>query len=50
MSHDASQLPGIMSDDRHATIVDAIEQGDAPAALHVVEDHMAAAAELYAAR
>lgn len=50
MSHDASQLPGIMSDDRHATIVDAIEQGDASAALHVVEDHMAAAAELYAAR
>ena len=29
MSHDASQLPGIMADDRHATIVDAIEQGDA---------------------
>jgi DNA-binding GntR family transcriptional regulator len=50
MSHDASQLPGIMSDDRHATIVDAIEQGDAPAALRVVEDHMAAAAELYATR
>jgi DNA-binding FadR family transcriptional regulator len=39
-----------MSDDRHATIVDAIEQGDAPTALHVVEAHMAAAAELYAAR
>jgi DNA-binding GntR family transcriptional regulator len=50
MSHDASQLPGIMSDDRHATIVDAIERGDAPAALRVVEDHMAAAAELYATR
>lgn len=48
MSHDKSQLPGIMSDDRHATIVDAIEQGDAPEALRVVEDHMAAAAELYA--
>jgi DNA-binding GntR family transcriptional regulator len=50
MSHDPSELPGIMADDRHATIVDAIEQGDAPAALRVVEDHMAAAAELYAAR
>jgi DNA-binding GntR family transcriptional regulator len=50
MSHDASQLPGIMSDDRHATIVDAIEQGDAPAAQRVVDDHMAAAAELYATR
>jgi DNA-binding GntR family transcriptional regulator len=48
MSHDASQLPGIMSDDRHATIVDAIERGDGPAAPRVVEDHMAAAAELYA--
>src|SRR4029453_12154712 len=43
MSHDATQLPGIMSDDRHATIVDAIERGDGPAALRVVEDHMAAA-------
>jgi DNA-binding GntR family transcriptional regulator len=50
MSHDASQLPGIMSDDRHATIVDAIERGDGPTALRVVEDHMAAAAELYATR
>ena len=50
MSHDAAQLPGIMADDRHATIVDAIEQGDAPAALQVVEDHMATAAELYAAK
>jgi DNA-binding GntR family transcriptional regulator len=49
MSHDAAQLPGIMSDDRHATIVDAIEQGDAPTAQRVVEEHMAAAAELYAA-
>jgi len=48
MSHDASQLPGIMAEDRHATIVDAIEQGDASAARSVVEDHMAAAAELYA--
>jgi len=50
MSHDASQLPGIMAEDRHATIVDAIEQGDASAARSVVEDHMAAAAELYAPR
>jgi DNA-binding GntR family transcriptional regulator len=50
MSHDATQLPGIMSQDRHAPIVDAIEQGDALTALRVVEDHMAAAADLYAAR
>ena len=49
MSHDASQLPGIMSRDRHAPIVDAIEAGDAPAALRIVEEHMAAAADLYAA-
>ena len=49
MSHDAAQLPRIMSDDRHATIVDAIEEGDVPAAAHVVEDHMATAADLYAA-
>jgi len=49
MSHDAAQLPGIMSDDRHATIIDAIEQGDVLTALRTVEDHMAAAAELYAA-
>jgi DNA-binding GntR family transcriptional regulator len=48
MSHDAAQLPGIMADDRHATIVDAIEQGDAITAQHVVEDHMASAADLYA--
>jgi DNA-binding GntR family transcriptional regulator len=48
MSHDATQLPGIMSHDRHAPIVDAIEQGDSAAARHVVEDHMAAAADLYA--
>ncbi|MBA2550870.1 MAG: hypothetical protein H0V13_07445 [Nocardioidaceae bacterium] len=27
MSHDATQLPGIMSEHRHATIVDAIEKG-----------------------
>jgi len=49
MSHDASQLPGIMSRDRHAPIVDAIEEGDAAAALRIVEEHMAAAADLYAA-
>jgi DNA-binding GntR family transcriptional regulator len=49
MSHDATQLPGIMSRDRHAPIVDAIEQGDPAAALRIVEEHMAAAADLYAA-
>ena len=49
MSHDATQLPGIMSENRHATIVDAIEEGDIPAALRIVEEHMIAAADLYAA-
>jgi DNA-binding GntR family transcriptional regulator len=48
MSHDASQLPAIMSQDRHAPIVDAIEGGDVPGAVAVVEQHMAAAADLYA--
>jgi DNA-binding GntR family transcriptional regulator len=50
MSHDATQLPGIMSEHRHATIVDAIEEGDVQATLRVVEQHMVAAADLYAAR
>ncbi|TMR22134.1 GntR family transcriptional regulator [Nonomuraea zeae] len=48
MSHDATQLPEIMSHDRHAPILKAIEHGDVSAARNVVEDHMAAAAELYA--
>jgi DNA-binding GntR family transcriptional regulator len=47
MSHDADQLPGIMSQDRHTPIVNAIESGDVPAAMAVVEEHMAVAAELY---
>jgi DNA-binding GntR family transcriptional regulator len=33
---------------RHAPIVDAIDSGDVPAAITVVELHMAAAAEQYA--
>ena len=48
MSHDAAQLPGIMSRDRHAPIVDAIEAADAATARRVLEEHMAVAAELYA--
>src|SRR5919112_3852107 len=48
MSHSSDQLPGIMSRDRHAPIVDAIEAGDAAAARAVVEQHMAVAADLYA--
>ena len=48
MSHDATKLPAIMSEDRHATIVDAIEAGDIQAARRIVEEHMTAAANLYA--
>ncbi len=48
MSHDSSQLPGIMSRDRHALIVDAIDAGDAVAARAVLEEHMAVAADVYA--
>ena len=49
MSHRSDQLPGIMSSDRHAPIVDAIEAGDAVTARAVLEEHMAVAADLYAA-
>ena len=38
----------MMSRDRHAPIVDAVEAGDLPAALDVVHGHMAAAAEHFA--
>ena len=43
----AWQAP-MMARDRHAPIVDAIEQADVTAALHVVEEHMASAAERFA--
>ena len=49
MSHDATRLPGIMSEDRHAAIVDAVEQGDIEATRRIVDEHMATAADLYAA-
>jgi DNA-binding GntR family transcriptional regulator len=42
----AWQAP-MMARDRHAPIVDAIERGDVTAALHVVDEHMAAAAERF---
>jgi DNA-binding GntR family transcriptional regulator len=38
----------MMARDRHAPIVDAIERGDVAAAVAVVEEHMAAAAEHFA--
>ena len=41
MSKDAEQLPGIMSRDRHAAIIDAIAAGNAASARAVPEDRMA---------
>jgi DNA-binding GntR family transcriptional regulator len=41
--------PTMMSRDRHAPIVDAIERGDAPAAMTILDQHMAGAADQYAA-
>ena len=44
----SADSPRMMSRDRHAPIVDAIERGDVPTATSGVEQHMAAAAEQYA--
>jgi DNA-binding GntR family transcriptional regulator len=41
-------VPTMMSRDRHAPIVEAVERGDVADAVAVVEQHMAAAAEQYA--
>jgi DNA-binding GntR family transcriptional regulator len=48
MNCETANVPTMMSRDRHAPIVDAIERGDVPAATRVVEQHMTAAAEQYA--
>jgi DNA-binding GntR family transcriptional regulator len=48
MNCEADGTPSMMARDRHVPIVEAIERGDAPAAMKVVEQHMAAAAEQYA--
>jgi len=48
MSHDAFQLPGIMSRERHDVIADAIDAGDEAHAARVVEEHMDVAARVYA--
>jgi DNA-binding GntR family transcriptional regulator len=48
MNYESDQKPTMMSRDRHLPIVDAIERGDLGTAVHVVEQHMAAAAEQYA--
>jgi DNA-binding GntR family transcriptional regulator len=48
MNCESAGTPTMMSRDRHASIVDAIEGGDVAAAVAVVEQHMAGAAMQYA--
>jgi DNA-binding GntR family transcriptional regulator len=48
MSYETAATPSMMSPDRHTPIIDAIESGDVAAAIKVVEQHMAGAAEQYA--
>lgn len=48
MSHDAAQLPSIMSRERHAVIASGIAGGDEAEARRIVEEHMEAAATVYA--
>lgn len=49
MSRDQDEAPAMMTRDRHAAIIDAIEAGDVAGAVAVVEEHMAVAAEHFAA-
>ncbi len=49
MNYESASTPSMMARTRHAPIVEAIERGDVAAARSVVEQHMAAAAEQYAA-
>jgi DNA-binding GntR family transcriptional regulator len=44
----ADRVPRMMSRDHHAPIVEAIDSGDIPAAIAVVEEHMARAADQFA--
>ena len=48
MNGGPDRAPRMMSRDRHAPIVDAIERGDVAEAVRVVEQHMAEAADQYA--
>jgi DNA-binding GntR family transcriptional regulator len=45
MNRDPEEAPAMMTAGRHAPIIEAIERGDLPGALAVVEEHMAAAAD-----
>lgn len=48
MSHDAAELPAIMSRERHALIATGIAGGDEDEARRIVEEHMEVAAAVYA--
>ena len=48
MNGETPGTPTMMSKDRHAPIVDAIERGDVDAARRIVQQHMAVAADRYA--
>ena len=48
MNYESDEKPTMMSRDRHLPVVEAIESGNADAAVGVVEQHMAFAAEHYA--
>ncbi|SHN46933.1 GntR family transcriptional regulator [Cryptosporangium aurantiacum] len=49
MNRDPEDAPAMMTPERHALIVGAIERGDVDAAIAVVEDHMTGAAEHFTA-
>jgi len=48
MNYESDGTPTMMSRDRHLPILDAIERGDAPSAMRMIEQHMLTAAESYA--
>ena len=48
MNYESAGTPSMMSPDRHPPILDAIANSDVAAAMRVVEQHMAVAAEQYA--
>ena len=48
MNYESAGTPSMMTPDRHTPILDAIASSDVAAAMRVVEQHMAVAAEQYA--
>jgi DNA-binding GntR family transcriptional regulator len=48
MNYESDEKPSMMSRERHLPVVEAIESGDVDAAVGVLEQHMAFAAEQYA--